>query len=95
MPALRCPKHGPKIALVFCEHAGLAVDERRIVPVYLQRHEWGWVTLCEDCVRRSDLGQAIADADYLVCIGCASEWAEQPGNDYVRRSQDPKPEFPK
>ena len=94
MAALRCPKHGPKIALIFCEHAGTAVDERRVVPVYLQRNEWGWHTVCEDCVRRADRAQALADADYLVCVECAIEWAEIADNDYVQRSQDPHPEFP-
>lgn len=94
MAALRCTKHGPQIALRFCEHAGVAVDERRVVPVYLQRDEWGWCTLCDDCVRRVDRSQALADADYLVCVACAKEWAQTAGNDYVQRSQDPRPEYP-
>jgi len=94
MPGLRCEKHGNQFALVFCEHAGLAVDERRAVAVYLQRNDWGWITVCDDCVRRADLSRVLASADYLVCTKCVKEWAELAGNNYVLRSQDPRPEFP-
>lgn len=95
MAALRCPKHGPRIALVFCSHAGVAVDEGRVVPVYLQRTEGGgWVTVCADCARNAARDPDSLEGDYLVCTKCAIEWAEMAGNDYVRRSQDPLPEFP-
>ena len=94
MPAMDCPKHGTQIAIIFCEHSGLAVDQRRAVPVYLQPYMWMWCTLCEDCATRSDLAQALADADYFVCVECAIDWAQATGNNYVRRSQDPHPEFP-
>lgn len=94
MPAMNCPKHGPKMALIFCEHAGLADDERRAVPGYLQNCPSGWSTLCENCVRRSDLLQAVLDADYFICVDCALEWADVTGNAYPRRCRAAKPEFP-
>lgn len=95
MAGFDCPNHGPQIALHFCDHAGCAIDEGRVVPVFLQHLRWGWVTLCEECVRSEVRDPGSTDASYLVCGECAIEWAEMAGNNYVKRSQDPRPEFPK
>lgn len=85
MSEARRPDRGP-----LCEHAALAIDERRPVELYLQHGEWGWFTLCNACARRRDT----SEANDLVCGPCIDEWAEVTGSDYVRRCQNPKPEFP-
>ena len=94
MPGFFCPIHGNRLALVFCDHAGLAVDERRDVPVFLQQDRWGWRTLCKQCVRLLERPETMDNANYLVCVECAKAWAEITGNGYVQRSQHAQPEFP-
>lgn len=94
MAAIICPKHGHRIALIFCDHAGAAVDERRDVPVYQQRVDWCWMTVCKECMRSPDLARTLANVGYLVCTECAIEWAELTKNRFVERCQAAEPEFP-
>jgi hypothetical protein len=93
MGANDCPAHGTQIASVFCEHASDAVDARMPIALYLQRDQWGWYTLCDACVQRRD-HPAVQENLVLVCGKCILEWAAATNSDYVRRCQDPKPEFP-
>lgn len=95
MAFVRCPKHGGRIAAPFCEHAALAVEERRPIVFYLQLEEtWeNWFTVCDACVRRIHAPDILDNLE-LVCGACIDEWAEVTSSDYVRRCQIPKPEFP-
>lgn len=71
------------------------MDDRRDVPVYLQRDDrGGWYTLCEHCVRNTSDPTVFTNAGYLVCVECAKEWSALVGNRYLERSQRPVPEFP-
>lgn len=90
----RCPKHGMQIWARFCEHVATAINDRRVVTVYLQKHHGDWVGLCDTCVRGLDDPRTLEDATEFVCQVCILEWAAATGSDYVQRCQDPKPEFP-
>ena len=94
MPAVECPKHGVRIALVFCDHAGAVVNERRTERVYVQCGQFSWVTVCEACVRSPDLARILVEASCLVCTDCATEWVELTGNRYSERCRAAEPEFP-
>lgn len=98
----RCPRHGAQILLPFCEHAALAIEERRDVPVFVQYYErvveppvpGSWLAVCGDCVRRSDLYDVLGKCDGLVCEKCVMEWAETTKNGLIARFRKRRPEFP-
>ncbi len=94
MPGVECPKHGVRRALVFCDHAGAVVNERRTERVYVQCGQFSWVTVCEACVRSPDLARILVEASCLVCTDCATEWVELTGNRYSERCRAAEPEFP-
>jgi hypothetical protein len=76
-----------------CEHAASAIDALRPADLHLQHEPGaGWFTLCDACVRRAP--GAAENADFAVCGACVVAWAETTDSDYVRRCQDPTPEFP-
>lgn len=94
MPGDYCELHGNQRALIFCDHAGMSVDERQNAPVYLQQDKWGWRVLCDDCIRRPDRGATMNRANRLVCIKCVAEWEECTGNDFAARCRRAQPEEP-
>ncbi|MCA9605364.1 MAG: hypothetical protein KC619_07205 [Myxococcales bacterium] len=91
MPAYECEEHGTQIAARFCEHAATAVASRQPMEVYLQRDQWGWYTLCPECV---GLPKDQHEANSLVCERCAKEWVDETGSDYLDRCKSPVEELP-
>lgn len=80
-----------QIAVRFCEHGASTVESGQPMEVYRQRDQWGWYTVCPDCVL---LPKTLRDTDFLVCARCVVDWAEQTGSDYVARCQTPVEECP-
>ena len=94
MPLTSCPKHGTQFAMVFCDHAGAIIDERRSEPVYLQWNTRDWAAVCDACVRSPELDRILADVGCLVCSECLTEWSERTQSRFLERAREPAPERP-